>query len=61
MKNDIVLDKMLELGVAITQRNYLEFAYFGDKHSVADLEGEEFAMLPDGFEDWPAEDLGGIN
>ena len=55
--SDIVLDKMLELGVPITQRNYLEFAYFGDKHSVADLEGEEWSLLPDGFEDWPADEL----
>jgi hypothetical protein len=48
---------MLELSVANTQRNYLEFAYFGDKHSVDDLEGEEFSMLPNGFLDWPADGL----
>ena len=53
---DIVVQTMLRLGTPLTQRNYIEFAWFGDKHSIEELEGEELAMLPDGFEDWPADE-----
>jgi hypothetical protein len=61
MSNDVVLATMLELGMPITQRGYLTLAYFGDKHSVEELQGEELAMLPEGFEDWPVDDLGRVN
>jgi hypothetical protein len=57
MPNDVVLAMMIELGTPITQRGYLTLAFFGDKHSIEELEGEELAMLPEGFEDWPADEL----
>ena len=49
---DHVLDWMLKNKIAITQRNYIELAYMGERHTVDDLESEELAELPDGFEDW---------
>ena len=56
---DYVLQYMVKTGIQITQRNYLELNY-GYKRSVDNLEGEELAELPDGFEDWP-EDEGLVN
>ena len=53
---DFVTDYMVRHGIALTQRNWLELAFFGQKHSIEELEGEEFAELPDGFEDWPVYD-----
>jgi len=53
---DCVLDYMLKNKIAITQRNYIELAYMGDKHTVDDLDGEELAELPDGFDEWPIEE-----
>jgi hypothetical protein len=47
---------MLKHKIAITQRNYIELAYLGDKHSLEELEGEERAELPEGFEDWPVDE-----
>jgi hypothetical protein len=55
--NDAVLNWMLKHKLAITQRNYIELAYMGDKHRLEELEGEERAELPTGFEDWPADEL----
>jgi hypothetical protein len=55
--NDYVLAYMLEHKIAITQRNYIELAYLGDKHSLKELEGEERAELPEGFEDWPVDEM----
>jgi hypothetical protein len=52
---DLITDYMVRHGVALTQRNWIELAFFGQKHSIEELEGEEFAELPDGFEDWPAD------
>ena len=48
-----VLAYMLKHEIPLTQQNYIELAYMGDKHSVEELEGEELAGLPEGFEDWP--------
>jgi hypothetical protein len=56
-KMDIVLEMMIEQKMPITQRGYLTLAYFGDKHSIEELEDEELAMLPEGFEDWPVDEL----
>jgi hypothetical protein len=58
---DIVLAKLLQLKLLITQRNYIEFAWFGDKHSFDELEGEERAELPECFDTWPADSLGLVN
>jgi hypothetical protein len=55
--NDHVLAYMLKHKIAITQRNYIELAYLGDKHSLEELEGEERAELPEGFEDWPVDEM----
>ena len=51
--NDSVLDYMLKHKIPLTQQNYIELAYMGDKHSVEELGEEEIAELPEGFEDWP--------
>ena len=50
---DHVLAYMLKQKVPLTQENYLNLAYFGQKSSLEELEGEEIAQLPEGFEDWP--------
>ena len=47
--SDIVLDKMKQLGVAPTRKNYLDFAYLGTPPE--ELSAEEEAMLPKGLED----------
>ena len=49
---DYVLKKLLELGSPLTQQNYLELAYWDDR-TIEDLGPEEFAELPEGFEEWP--------
>jgi hypothetical protein len=54
---DYVLEWMLKNKIAITQRNYIELAYMGDKHSLEELEGEELADLPEGFQDWPVDEM----
>jgi len=56
MARDAVLKWMLQNKVAVTQRNYIEIAYLGDKHSVEELEAEERAELPKGFEDWTVDE-----
>jgi len=55
--NDAVLNWMLKQKIPITRRKYIESAYFGQKSSLEELEGEERAELPDGFEDWPVDEL----
>jgi hypothetical protein len=50
---DHIVRYMLKHGIPITQAGYLALAYLGEKHSVEELEGEELAGLPAGFEDWP--------
>jgi hypothetical protein len=54
---DFIVDLMLRHKIPFTQRNYIELAYFGEKSSVEELEGEELADLPKGFEDWPVDEL----
>ena len=55
--DDCVLNWMLKHKIPTTQRTYIELAYMGDKHSILDLEGEQLAELPEGFEDWPVEEM----
>ena len=56
MSRNAVLKWMLQNKVAVTQRNYLEIAYLGDKHDLEELEAEERAELPKGFEEWPVDE-----
>lgn len=53
---DIILETMLKRRIPVTQRNYLALTYFGQKSSPGELQGEEIAELPDGFEDWPEDE-----
>lgn len=55
-KNDCVLAKMLQLGGPITQKRYLALAYW-DNRTLEDLGPEERAELPEGFEEWPVDEL----
>lgn len=52
---DYVLDFMLKNKIPITQRNYVHIAYMGEK-SLEELEAEELAELPDGFDEWPTDE-----
>ena len=54
---DCVSRVLIENGLPLTQRNWIEFAYLGDKSSIGELDGEEMADTPEGFEDWPADEL----
>jgi len=49
-KLDIVTKYLVENDIPLTQRNWLEAAFFGDKSSVAELGAEELNDLPRGFE-----------
>jgi hypothetical protein len=51
-RKDILVQWMLENNVPLTQQAYIALAYLGDKHSLDELEGEELADLPRGFEKW---------
>ena len=53
---DCVTEYLIKHKIPLTQRNWIEFAYFGDEHSVDELEAEERADLPEGFEDWPIDE-----
>ena len=53
-KLDPTTEYLLKLGLPLTQRNWLGIEYFGDK-CLEDLEGEELANLPEGFEHWPVD------
>jgi hypothetical protein len=55
---DCVTRSLIENGIALTQRNWIEAAYLGDKSSIDQLDGEELADLPEGFEEWPVDELG---
>jgi hypothetical protein len=46
---DCVTEYLVKHKIPLTQRNWIEFAYFGDKHSIDELEGEERADLPEGL------------
>ena len=54
---DSVTRVLIENGVPLTQRNWIEFAYLGDKCSIDELDGEELADTPEGLEDWPEDEL----
>ena len=56
MKLDHVTAYLIEHGIQVCQRNWIVFSYFGEKDSLEQLEGEEIAGLPDGFEDWPVDE-----
>lgn len=45
--SDIALDKMKQLGVEPTRKNYLDFAYLGTPPK--ELSAEEEALLPKGL------------
>jgi len=53
MANDIVVDEILRQGLKLTQQRYKAFAWFDANHVI---EGEEWSVLPEGFEDWPESD-----
>jgi hypothetical protein len=53
---DYVLRYMIANKIPVTQTNYLTLAYFGDKSSIDELDGEELADLPEGFLDWPVDE-----
>jgi hypothetical protein len=55
-KLDCVTRALIEHHLPLTQANWITFAYFGSKSSIDELDGEELAALPDGFEDWPADE-----
>jgi hypothetical protein len=57
---DCVTRALIDHGVPLTQRNWITFAYLGAKSSIDELDAEELADLPEGFEDWP-ENAGHVN
>ena len=57
---DCVTRVLIEHDVSLTQRNWITFAYLGARCSIDELDAEELADLPEGFEDWP-EDVGQVN
>jgi hypothetical protein len=54
---DCVTRSLIENGIPLTQRNWIEAAYLGDKSSIEELDGEELADAPEGFEEWPVDEL----
>jgi len=42
-------------GIPLTQRNWIEAAYLGDKYSIGRLSCEELADAQEGFEEWPVD------
>ena len=54
---DYVMQYMIANKIPVTQTNYLTLAYFGDKSSIDELEGEELADLPEDFQDWPVDEM----
>jgi hypothetical protein len=54
---DCVTRSLIENGIPLTQRNWIEAAYLGDKSSIGELDGEELADSPEGFEGWPVDEL----
>ncbi|MGB2626125.1 MAG: hypothetical protein WAK20_05015 [Candidatus Acidiferrum sp.] len=56
---DIVVAKLIESNLRLTQSNYLVFAYMGSVQSVKELDAETiYGDLPDDFLSWPVDDLG---
>jgi hypothetical protein len=56
-KFDSVTAFLIKHKIPLTQKNWIEAAYFGDKSSLEELGGEERADLPEGFEDWPIDEV----
>jgi hypothetical protein len=56
MSVDIVTAYLLKHRIPLTQRNWILFAYLGDKHSLEELDAEERAELPEDFDDWPVDE-----
>jgi hypothetical protein len=54
--SDSVIRQMLTYNIPLTQKNYLELCYFGEKSSVEELGGEEVADLPGSFFAWPVDE-----
>jgi hypothetical protein len=52
-RKDYIVQKMIAEKIPLTQANYLNLAYFGQKISIDDLGPEEIANLPDNFSEWP--------
>ena len=44
---DCVSRVLIEHGLPLTQRNWIEFAYLGGKSSIDELDGEELADTPE--------------
>jgi hypothetical protein len=53
MADDIVVDEILRLGLSLTKERYRVFAWWDANHQI---EGEEWSLLPEGYEDWPESD-----
>jgi hypothetical protein len=58
---ECVTRALIENGIPLTQRNWITFAYLGDKSSIDELDGEERADAPRDFDRWPEDDLGRVN
>jgi hypothetical protein len=43
---------LIQCGIPLTQRNWIKFASLGRKSFIEELNSEELADTPDGFEDW---------
>ncbi len=54
-KVDCITRSLIANGIPLTQRNWIEAAYLGDKCSIDQLDGEELADPPEGFERWPVD------
>jgi hypothetical protein len=52
---DSITRALIDNGLPLTQRNWITFAYLGDKSSIDELDGEELANAPEGFEEWPVD------
>jgi len=53
---DGITRALIENGIPLTQRNWTEVAYLGDKWSIDQLGAEELADAPEGFEESPVDD-----
>jgi hypothetical protein len=52
---------LIENGLPLTQRNWITFAYSGDKSSINKLDGEELADAPKALNIGRFDELGGAN
>jgi hypothetical protein len=53
---DCVTRSLIANGVPLTQRNWIEAAYLGDKHTIEEMDFEDLENTPEGFEDWPEDE-----